>query len=177
MSFKNDFIEINNGKCLKLSSRQFIRVPHDQFVAGKVVPRAYVDYDLTLQSGDGGYFESSINNSFPDLVDKVNFLNKLYQCFLFEQLPHKATKLVVVGESNSGKSSWAKIFFGILKTSKIASVSKEKVFGMSMIEDDTELIFIDEWSNDTLSADNAKMLFQGLFENNQFFMYQHLFTT
>ena len=49
--------------------------------------------------------------------------------FLFEQLPQKATKLVCVGPSNSGKSSWDRIFFGILRRSKIASVSKEKRFG------------------------------------------------
>lgn len=149
---------------LKLSSRQFVRIPHSQFVEGKVVPRAYVDYDLTTASGDGGYFESSILNSFPDLLDRVNFVNKLYQCFLYRQLPHKATKLVTVGESNSGKSSWAKVFSGILAKSKIATVSKEKVFGLAQINKSTELIFIDEWSNETLSADNAKLLFQGKYK-------------
>ena len=171
LRFRKDFIEINNGRMLKLSSRQFVRIPHSQFVEGKIVPRCYVDYDLTRRSGDGGYFATSIVNSFPDILDQVNFVNKLYQCFLFGQLPHKATKLVVVGEANSGKSSWAKIFFGILNHSKIASVSKEKTFGLSQIDEDTEFIFIDEWSDDTLSADNAKMLFQGIYKFSLYYCF------
>ena len=146
---------------MKLSSRQFIRIPNDQFEAGKLVPRVYVDYDLTLQSGNGGYFESSIMECFPDMMNRVNFLNKFYQCFLYDQLPHKAPKLVVVGKSNSGKSSWANVFFGVLNKTKIASVSKEKNFNFSMVKKGTELIFIDEWSNKHMSADSAKIFLQG----------------
>ena len=161
LTFRKDFIEINNRKVLKLSSRQFIRTPHEQFIEGKVVPRLYVDYDLTLQSGDGRYFRTSVVNSFPDKLARIAFLNKFYQCLLYGQLPHKATKLVTVGKSNSGKTSWAKLFYGLLGKSKVITISKEKIFGLANLEEETELIFVDEWAEETISAENAKILLQG----------------
>ena len=154
-------IEVNNGKCLKLSSRRFIKTPLKRDDIGKISPRTYCDYTISRNCPDGGAFGASVLNSFPDVPKRVDFLNKFYQCLLFGQLPHKARKLVVCGENNSGKSSWARLFFGLLNPSRIASVTKEKTFGMSMIEDDTELIFIDEWSEATLDISNVKTLFQG----------------
>ena len=91
----------------------------------------------------------------------MEFLNKFYQCLLYGQLLHKAKKLVVCGANNSGKSSWARIFFGLMNRSKIVSVTKEKTFGLSMVDEDIELIFIDEWSENTLDISNVKTLFQG----------------
>lgn len=94
-------------------------------------------------------------------MERVNFLNKFYQGFLCLQLPHKARKLVVVGDKDSGKSSWVNVYMGIMPESKIAIISKEKVFGTSMIADDTELLYIDEWSSEMLSSDMLKTILQG----------------
>ena len=91
----------------------------------------------------------------------MEFLNKFNQCPLYGQLPHKAKKLVVCGANNSGKSSWARIFFDLMNRSKIVSVTKEKTFGLSMVDEDTELIFTDEWSENTLDTSNVKTLLQG----------------
>ena len=153
-------IEINGGKCVKLSSRCIVKTPLEASDIGKVSPRIYCDYTLKRTSGDGGYFSHSIINSFPEVPKRVEFLNKFYQCLLYGQLPHKAKKLVVCGANNSGKSSWARIFFGLMNRSKIVSVTKEKTFGLSMLDEDTELIFIDEWSENTLDISNVKTLFQ-----------------
>ena len=154
-------IEINGGKCVKLSSRCIVKTPLEASDIGKVSPRIYCDYTLKRTSGDGGYFSHSIINSFPEVPKRVEFLNKFYQCLLYGQLPHKAKKLVVCGANNSEKSSWARIFFGLMNKSKIVSVTKEKTFGLSMVDEDTELIFIDEWSENTLDISNVKTLFQG----------------
>ena len=151
-------IEINGGKCVKLSSRCIVKTPLEVGDIGKVSPRIYCDYTLKRTSGDGGYFSQSIINSFPKVPKRVEFLNKFYQCLLYGQLPHKAKKLVVCGANNS---SWARIFFGLMNRSKIVSVTKEKTFGLSMVDEDTELIFIDEWSENNLDISNAKTLFQG----------------
>ena len=91
----------------------------------------------------------------------MEFLNKFYQCLLYGQLSHKAKMLAVCGTNNSGKSSWARIFFGLMNMSKIVWVTKEKTFGLSMVDEDTDLIFIDEWSENTLEIVNIKTLFQG----------------
>ena len=93
-------------------------------------PKIYCDFTLKRTSGDGGYFSHSILNSFPEVPKRVEFLNKFYQCLLYGQLPHKSKKLVVCGANNSGKSSWARIFFGLMNRSKIVSVTKEKTFGL-----------------------------------------------
>ena len=37
-----------------------------------------------------------------------------------------------------------------MNRSKIVSVTKEIIIDFSMVDEDTELIFIDEWSEDTL---------------------------
>ena len=74
----------------------------------------------------------------------MEFLNEFYQCLLYGQLPHKAKKLVACGVNNSAKSLWARIFFGLMNRSRIRSVTNEKIFGLSMVDEDTKLIFIDE---------------------------------
>ena len=139
-----------------LSSRCIIKTPLEASDIGKVSARIYSDFTLKRTIGDGGYFSQSIINSFPEVPKCVEFLNKFFQCFLYGQLPHKAKKLVVCGANNSGKSSWARIFFGLLNRSKIVSVTKERTFGLSMVDEDTQLIFIDEWSENTLDISNVK---------------------
>lgn len=124
--FAHDLIEINGGKCLKLSSRRFVNIPFKPDGVGKISPRLYADYTLGVSRNDGGFFSQSILNSFPDVIVRAEFLNKFYQCLLYDQLPHKTRKLVVVGTNNSGKSSWAKVFFGLLNNKRMASVTKIK---------------------------------------------------
>ena len=55
----------------------------------------------------------------------------------------------------------SRIFFDLINRSKIVSVTKEKAFGLSMVDEETELIFIDKQSESTLGISNVKTLFQG----------------
>ena len=127
-----------------------------------ISPRGFQHFDINVDvHNDAEYFSHSILNSFPDIGDKARFLNKLYQCFLCQQFPHKVRKLVVVGPSDSGKTSWANLFFGIIPREKIAVLTKEQTFGASMIEDDTELLYLDEWNRDMMSDDLLKTVLQG----------------
>ena len=135
---------------MKLSSRCIVKTLLEANDIGKVSPRIYYDFTVKITSRDGGYFSYSILNSSPEVPKRVEFLNKFYQCLLYGQLPHKAMKLVVCGTNNSGKSSWARIFLGIMNRLKIVSVTKEKTFDLSMVDEDTKLIFIDGWSEKTL---------------------------
>lgn len=149
-----------NDRYLKLSSRRFVACPFTADEYGKVSPRAFKEFKFGTQC-DGGYFATSIENSFPEIDEKVEFLNKLYQCLLCNQLQHKVRKLVVVGAPDSGKSSWANIFFGLIPRSSIAVLTKEQNFGASMINAGTELLYIDEWTDAMLSSDQVKTIFQG----------------
>ena len=146
---------------MKFSSRCIVKAPLEASDIGKVSPRIYCDFTLKRTSGNGGHFIHSILNSFPEVPKRVDFLNTFYQHLLYGQLPHKAKRLVVCGASKSGKSSSARIFFGLMIRSKIVSVMKEKIFGLSTVDEDTELIFINEWFENTLDNSNAKTLLQG----------------
>ena len=112
---------------------------------GVVSPRAFKPFVVGTPC-DGGFFATAIDNSFPDIDEKVEFLNKFYQCLLCKKLPHKTRKLVVVGAADSGKSSLANLFFGLIPRDRIAVLTKEANFGASMINKDTELLYIDEWT-------------------------------
>ena len=67
----------------------------------------------------------------------------------------------LLGENDSGKTSWANVFFGLIHPSKIAVLSKEKNFGASMISERTDLLFIDEWVYETMAPDQMKTILQG----------------
>jgi len=54
-------------------------------------------------------------------------------------------------------------FFGLMPKNKIAVLTNEKSFGSSMIMEDTELLYVDEWCKEMLSPDSIKTLFQGGF--------------
>ena len=109
---------------------------------------------------DGGYFAASVLNSFPDLMERISFLNKFYQCLLCHQLPHKVRKLVVVGPCDSGKSSWANVLMALVPLSKVAILTKEQNFGTSMIEEDTQLLYVDEWCKPMMSQDQVLLTYQ-----------------
>ena len=72
-------------------------------------------------------------------------------------------KLVVVGDKDSGKTSWARVFTSVIPQSKIAVLTKEEQFGASMIQDDTELLYLDEWTKKQMSDDLLKTVLQGGF--------------
>ena len=108
-----------------------------------------------------GYFSQSITNSLPEVPKYVEFLNKFYQCLLYGQLPHKAKNLVVCGSNNSGNVLWERTLFGLMNRLKIVSVMKQKTSDLSMVDEDTDLIFIDEWSENTLDISKVKTLILG----------------
>lgn len=76
-------------------------------------------------------------------------------------MPQKVRKLVVSGPKDSGKTSWACVLHRIVPSERIASITNEKQFSASMINDSTELVFIDDWSSQTMQSDLAKTLLQG----------------
>ena len=73
----------------------------------------------------------------------------------------KVRKLCVVGPSDSGKSTWVSVLLGLTHKEKVATISKEKTFGLSLVNEETQFIFIDEMCTDTLPADQAKIFLQG----------------
>ena len=100
-------------------------------------------------------------NSFQDLGTRVRFLNKFYQCLFPFRFPQKIRKLVLVGPKDCGKTTWANVLLRVVPQHKVASITKESQFSASMINNETELVIIDEWSRDTLTSDSSKIVLQG----------------
>ena len=117
----------------------------------------HVPYDSST-SPNLKYFRESILNSFPEDYDRANFLNKFYQCLTAGKMPHKVRKLVVTGPKDSEKTTWASVFLGIIPLKFVASITQEAQFSLSMINEDTQLVFLDEWSGRTLASDMAKVV-------------------
>ena len=76
-----DLIEVQEGKCFKISQRKFIDRPFTQKDFRKISPRMFIPYDSTSPP-EPKYFKDAILNSFPDDDVRVNFLNKFYQCLM-----------------------------------------------------------------------------------------------
>ena len=136
------------------------KCPYKASDVGRISPRIFKDL-AKLVDVSGGPFGKAIDNSFPEIEDKMKFIVKFYQCLLAFQLPPKTKKLTLVGHKNSGKTTFVNLIRGLTHPEFIATLSKEKVFGMSMINDQTQFIFIDEISAEILTASQAKILLQG----------------
>lgn len=53
------------------------------------------------------------------------------------------------------------LYLGIINSRHIAGVVNEGRFAGHLIENDTELVFMDEWTSDSLSCEDAKRILQG----------------
>ena len=83
-------------------------------------------------------------------------------------MPHKTRELVVYGPKGSSKTSWFHVFLGVIPMKFIASITNEKQFAASVITNDSQLIFLDDWSEHTLQSDMAKTVLQGGFMTKAF---------
>ncbi|XP_066918164.1 uncharacterized protein [Clytia hemisphaerica] len=155
-----DYIEVKNNQYLKLSSRAYVACPFTDDEFGVISPRNFFNFDPFRTECHGGYLASAIAHWFPSLPDQVDLAHRIYQCLLCHQFPDKTKKLTLVGKIDSGKTSLMNLFSSIIPKEKIAILTKESTFGLSMINDDTELLFVDEWSKEMTPPDIAKTLFQ-----------------
>ena len=150
------------GFCFSIAEKEFVTGPNSYSDIAKITPRAYVSYTnepscVNLQKP----FIDSLENSFPDADVRRNFLKKYYQLLLHKKFPTKTKKLCVTGETDSGKSTWFSPFMGIIPTDCIVGVTREKQFAGHLINENTEVVFMYQWSNGSLNAEDAKKVLQG----------------
>ena len=169
MRIDYDLIEVNNSMTWKFSERRFVECPLDESQRGVVSPRAFFNYDPNC-TPQPKYFQHSILNSFPDPRARARFLNKWLQLFLHGRMVHKVRKLMVCGPKDSGKSTWIEPVKGVIPEGCYASITKEGKFSTSMITDETQLTFVDEFEDCLMDTSTAKRLLEGgLFANTQKF--------
>ena len=85
----------------------------------------------------------------------------LYQLLLTFKFPFKCAKMLCVGPSDSGKTTWIVPIMAVLDEEDVATLTREQVFSAQMLKATTQLLFIDEWTPDKLQFDQCKVLFQG----------------
>ena len=155
-----DLIEVLGGKCFKISEKRFIDTPLKEGDFQKLSPRMFVEYNPDVEP-EPLYFKEGILNSFPEEELRARFLNKFYECLMAGKMPHKTRKLVLCGPKDSGKTSWVQVLLGVIPLRDVVTITQEKQFSGAMMGEDTELVFLNEWSENTLQADSAKIVLQG----------------
>ena len=53
------------------------------------------------------------------------------------------------------------VLLAVIPLRNVATITQEKQFSAAMMGEDTELVSLDEWSENTLQADLAKIVLQG----------------
>ena len=90
-------------------------------------------------------YAESVLNSFPDANERKMFLQMLYQLLLTGMWPFKRKKMVLTGPHDSGKSTWLEPILAVIDRKRLATCTEEKKFSCQMIDNNTELIWLDEW--------------------------------
>ena len=152
-----DLKEVLGGKCFKISERRFIDTPLKEEDFQKLSPRMFIEYNPDVEP-EPLYFKEGILNSFAEKEVRARFLNKFYECLMAGKMPHKRRKLVLCGPKDSGKTSWMQVLLGVIPVRNVATITQEKQLSAAMMG--AELVFLYEWSENTLQADLAKIVLQ-----------------
>lgn len=129
---------------------------------GLTTPRVFVDYDR-LKDLEPRYFEAILRNSLTE--DEIRQFCADFLA-LFRPKEHKQPVLCAIGSADSGKTSLFSPVFQIIPLSRIARVTKQKSFNKAMIDNLTEVIFLDEAYATLLDIDDWKIICQGGFTSH-----------
>ena len=159
--FDWDLTEVQDEYCFSVRKRDFIECPIDTKDIGIVSPGAYAPNYNSKEDPVPLYFKESIENFFPNLATRINFLNKYYQCFNSGKISAQMSQAC-----GCWPKGFRKIHLGfcpfINNTFQVYCIdNKKKAFSTAMINSDTQLVFLDEWSPEHLQSDTAKLLLQG----------------
>ena len=154
-----DLIEVNEGWCLSISQRKFVLNPIKETDIGRESPRAFVEFDHTKEP-DPGYFKQILENSLNQLemAHFAEYYVRLLNCRIKQ---HKEKVMCLIGEPNSGKTSLFTPLTRLIPTRYIAMISKQKAFNKSLVDGNTQIIFLDEAHANLMDPDDWKILTQG----------------
>ena len=74
------------------------------------------------------------------------FVQMLYQLLCHGKFPFKSKKIICIGKSDSGKTSWLIPIIEILDDKEVVTVTNEGKFAAHMMEETTQLLYLDEWN-------------------------------
>ena len=154
-----DLIEVNGGWCFSISQRKFVLHPVKDADIGKESPRAYIEYDHN-KTPDPGYFKEILQNSLNELemAHFCEYYIRLLNCRIKQ---HKEKVMCLIGEPNSGKTSLLTPITRLIPARYIAMISRQKAFNKSLVDENTQVIFLDEAHTKLMDPDDWKILTQG----------------
>jgi hypothetical protein len=141
---------------------EFVDTPFAEADMGKSTPRAFYAYDHE-DYPNPATFVDTITNSFPTLEERALFCCKYYQLLFYHRHQMKTKALMVVGEKDSGKTTIVNPVLRLIPPEHVASITKENQFSCSMIDENTQLTFVDEFTEDRMDGSQAKNVIQGGF--------------
>ena len=148
------------GTCFNIEEKRFVCGPFGESDIEKITPWAFVHY--TYKEGVIPYpkrFIDGIENSFARGTDECkDFLRKCYQLLLHGKFPQKTKKLCLIGRSDSGKTSWFQPFQAIIPLPFIAAITREGQISAHKLSPDSEICYMNEWSDGLCSEDTKKIL-------------------
>jgi hypothetical protein len=163
LTIDQDLIEVNGGKCWHLPSMSFINTPLTPQEFGRKSPRAFAPLNPNVVP-EPTHFIETVRNSFPEPDKFAHFITKWYQLLFSHRHLMKLRCLLVHGVKDCGKTSIVNPILGVIPTECVASITCERnQFATSMLTENTELTFVDEFTEDRLDADTAKNVLQGGF--------------
>ena len=74
---------------------------------------------------------------------------------------HREKVMCLVGEPNSGKTSLFTPISRLIPARYIAMITKQKAFNKSLVDENTQMIFLDEAHANLMEPDDWKILTQG----------------
>ena len=96
-----------------------------------------------------------MRNSFRNEDELKLFIQMMYQLLLTGRFPFRARKIFCIGPSDSGKTTWLEPILEVLDEEKVVTCTDEGKFSTQMLADDTQLLFIDEYSAGLTNTYNA----------------------
>ena len=138
-----DVIEVSDGWAFQISRRRFYEYRREDFEGRSA--RAFVEYDARTPP-QAERFAEDIINSFQPVHDRINVLNKMYQCLMAKRVPTPIKKLLFVGPQDSGIHTWLSIFRRLISRERIVTLSHAQKFKTADVREDTELIVVREAS-------------------------------
>ena len=159
MRINYDLIEVNGGWCFSIIQRKFVLHPVKDADIGKESLRAYIEYDHN-KTPDPGYFKEILQNSLNEL-EMAHFCEyhiRLLNCRIKQ---NKEKVMCLIGEPNSGKTSLFTPITRLIPARYIAMISKQKAFNKSLVDENTQIIFLDEAHTKLMDPDDWKILTQG----------------
>ena len=159
--FALDVIEVSDGWAFQISIRRFFQYRQEDFQGRSA--RAFVVYDCTTPP-EPGQFAETVINSFQAHHERINVLNKIYQCLMAKRVPAPIKKLVLAGPQDSGMDTWLSIFRRIITNDNIVTLTRQGRFSAAGVMEDTELIVVREASR--MNAQQAEQVLRGGVELN-----------